>query len=130
MKLLTDEEFEIFIRDPNLGRQPLLRKSYKLPPCKPSIKASLGQLKKQRCNMCTNCKRQDCGQCINCKDKPKFGGNGLRKRSCVSKSCLHPMNMMEDRDMSEDDIQHELLKRPTQQSIRRYANEIADILAQ
>ena len=32
---------------------------------------------------------RDCGECINCLDKPRFGGTGTRKQSCVRKL---PMN--------------------------------------
>lgn len=28
---------------------------------------------------------QDCGSCVNCLDKPRFGGPGKRKKSCVLK---------------------------------------------
>ena len=27
--------------------------------------------------------------CINCNDKPKFGGLGVRKKSCIYKKCLY-----------------------------------------
>ena len=41
-----------------------------------------------RCNVCHGCNRPDCGECINCVDKPRFGGLGVRKRSCILKLCV------------------------------------------
>jgi|EP00900_Chrysochromulina_parva_P027065 hypothetical protein len=35
------------------------------------------------------------GRCINCVDKPKFGGNGIRKQSCMYKRCTHPKGPLE-----------------------------------
>lgn len=39
------------------------------------------------CGRCDACNREDCGVCLNCLDKPKFGGNGIRKQSCVARKC-------------------------------------------
>ena len=40
------------------------------------------------CSKCLACTRSDCGDCINCADKPRFGGSGVRKQSCVRRRCL------------------------------------------
>ena len=32
----------------------------------------------------------DCGKCLNCTNKPKFGGNGVRKQRCSVKVPLIP----------------------------------------
>ena len=37
----------------------------------------------RRCGQCSGCLRIDCGVCKHCKDKPKFGGMGLLKLTCV-----------------------------------------------
>ena len=42
------------------------------------------------CGSCSACGREDCGRCINCMDKPKFGGQGVRKQSCMLKRCMQP----------------------------------------
>ncbi|KAL1523463.1 hypothetical protein AB1Y20_018402 [Prymnesium parvum] len=42
------------------------------------------------CGLCSACTRDDCGRCINCVDKPKFGGQGVRKQSCLHKRCVRP----------------------------------------
>ena len=42
------------------------------------------------CGTCPACTREDCGRCINCIDKPKFGGDGVRKQSCIHKRCSAP----------------------------------------
>ena len=44
---------------------------------------------KVRCGECTSCLRRDCGVCANCRDKPRFGGNGVRKRACMERRCAH-----------------------------------------
>jgi len=41
------------------------------------------------CGRCEACCREDCGKCLNCLDKPKFGGQGIRKQSCLSRKCLN-----------------------------------------
>lgn len=44
-----------------------------------------------RCGNCKGCKvSDDCGTCRWCKDKPKFGGPGTSKQSCVKRKCLNP----------------------------------------
>ena len=40
-----------------------------------------------RCGECDACLRDDCGKCHNCKDKPKFGGPGRLKQTCLKKRC-------------------------------------------
>lgn len=42
------------------------------------------------CGQCDACCRDDCGACLNCLDKPKFGGNGIRKQSCLERKCRQP----------------------------------------
>ena len=41
--------------------------------------------RKLRCSTCTECTKEDCGSCQECLDKPKFGGQGIRKRACSSR---------------------------------------------
>ena len=48
--------------------------------------------KVMKCRKCVNCIRYDCGKCINCKDKYCFGGNNIRKKSCIKRKCLNPIN--------------------------------------
>ena len=42
------------------------------------------------CGHCDACGRDDCGKCLNCLDKPKFGGQGIRKQSCLERKCRFP----------------------------------------
>jgi hypothetical protein len=38
--------------------------------------------------LCARCAtHRDCGRCVECLDKSRFGGKGVRKRSCVFKLC-------------------------------------------
>uniref|UniRef100_A0A7S2GND0 CXXC-type domain-containing protein n=1 Tax=Haptolina brevifila TaxID=156173 RepID=A0A7S2GND0_9EUKA len=39
------------------------------------------------CGVCSGCHAVDCGECINCMDKSKFGGQGVRKQSCIKRRC-------------------------------------------
>mmetsp|Transcript_30585 Transcript_30585/g.79412 ORF Transcript_30585/g.79412 Transcript_30585/m.79412 type:complete len:359 (-) Transcript_30585:428-1504(-) len=43
------------------------------------------------CGQCDACCRNDCGTCLNCLDKPKFGGTGIRKQSCLERKCRQPV---------------------------------------
>lgn len=50
-----------------------------------SFYCSLGATKRIRCGVCDNCLSNDCGKCKYCLDKPKFGGAGRLRQSCVRK---------------------------------------------
>ena len=41
----------------------------------------------RRCGECENCQQIDCGKCKFCKDKPRFGGPGRLKQSCIKRKC-------------------------------------------
>jgi hypothetical protein len=43
------------------------------------------------CRECIGCKAEDCGECLYCLDKPKFGGNDVKKQRCVKRRC-HNVN--------------------------------------
>ena len=43
--------------------------------------------KRKRCGTCENCFAVECGTCKYCLDKPKFGGNGVLRQSCINKKC-------------------------------------------
>ncbi|XP_077028697.1 LOW QUALITY PROTEIN: methyl-CpG-binding domain protein 1 [Agelaius phoeniceus] len=43
----------------------------------------------RRCGVCAACRRQaDCGRCDFCRDKPKFGGQNLKRQKCRWRQCL------------------------------------------
>ena len=42
----------------------------------------------RRCGLYENCLQTDCGKCKFCKDKPRFGGPGKLKQSCIKRKCL------------------------------------------
>lgn len=39
------------------------------------------------CRECPGCLADDCGQCLYCLDKPKFGGNDVKKQRCIKRRC-------------------------------------------
>lgn len=44
----------------------------------------------RRCGACAACLRPgDCGRCDFCRDKPKFGGQNLKRQKCRWRQCLH-----------------------------------------
>ena len=43
--------------------------------------------KKKGCGECKGCCAQDCGVCMFCIDKPKFGGPGRKRQSCIETIC-------------------------------------------
>ena len=50
--------------------------------------AALEYNRKFRCGNCSACKvKEDCGKCYACSDKPKFGGQGVRKQICEKRKC-------------------------------------------
>ena len=46
------------------------------------------KLTNRRCGECDNCQQADCGMCKFCKDKPRFGGPGRLKQSCIKRKCV------------------------------------------
>ena len=62
-------------------------------PSNPAAQQQCTQKKRKRtvaCGHCDACGRDDCGTCLNCLDKPKFGGQGIRKQSCLERKCRFP----------------------------------------
>lgn len=52
------------------------------------INIFLGVMSRRRCGVCDNCKQADCGLCMYCRDKPRFGGPGRLKQSCLKRKCI------------------------------------------
>lgn len=44
-----------------------------------------------RCGECYPCLVEDCNECKNCLDKPRNGGEGMRKQGCFQKKCIYPI---------------------------------------
>tara|TARA_Y100000741_G_scaffold365232_1_gene361094 strand:+ start:1344 stop:1703 length:360 start_codon:yes stop_codon:yes gene_type:complete len=96
-----DEEFEQFWSDQKLcdALNHRLPVEYKVKPKKKILHTLIHQLPdkykliRKRCGECTSCKTEDCGACINCEDKPKFGGNGVRKRGCLERVCKESIQL-------------------------------------
>ena len=44
--------------------------------------------KLRRGGECSGCMANDCGSCKFCYDKPKFGGKGKKKKSCITRKCI------------------------------------------
>ena len=66
---------------------------YKPAPSNLVAQRQCSQKKRKRtvaCGHCDACGRDDCGKCLNCLDKPKFGGQGIRKQSCLERKCRFP----------------------------------------
>ena len=82
--MMTDEEFQSFWNDPDLGKA-LKRRL-------PQTFRTKSKMKTSRCGACIDCKKTDCGNCLACLDKAKFGGPGLRKQGCLSRGiCKQPI---------------------------------------
>ena len=48
------------------------------------------------CGECDGCRHADCKTCINCLDKPRFGGEGIRKQRCIAKRCHNRIRICSD----------------------------------
>ena len=69
-------------------------------PAPPNPAQQCLQKKRKRtvaCGNCDACGRDDCGRCLNCLDKPKFGGQGIRKQSCLERKCRFPTSAQKAR---------------------------------
>ena len=44
--------------------------------------------KRRRCGVCSACLAKDCQKCPFCRDKPKYRGEGKKKKSCIKQWCL------------------------------------------
>ena len=51
-----------------------------------------------RCRQCPGCLKPECQKCKHCLDKPKYGGLGKMKQSCINRTCLN-MIMPDDVDI-------------------------------
>ena len=45
------------------------------------------KIRKVACKQCAGCLAEDCGKCLYCLDKPKFGGNDVKKQKCLRRQC-------------------------------------------
>lgn len=50
-------------------------------------KIRLPRCRRVACRMCDGCLADDCGKCLYCLDKPKFGGNDIKKQKCIRRRC-------------------------------------------
>lgn len=80
---MTDQEFDQFVAR-ELMKQPVNAKRKRI------------ESRPPRCGTCKSCIRPDCGLCINCLDKPRFGGQGKRKKACVKKVCDEAVHTLEN----------------------------------
>nr|XP_027197597.1 uncharacterized protein LOC113791944 [Dermatophagoides pteronyssinus] len=46
------------------------------------------KFRRMACRVCEGCLQDDCGTCLYCLDKPKFGGNDIKKQKCLKRRCL------------------------------------------
>jgi hypothetical protein len=44
-----------------------------------------------RCGVCIGCTAKECARCANCLDKPCHGGRGVKKKACVLRVCVSPL---------------------------------------
>lgn len=57
----------------------------------PTVPRRVRRPRSVRCGACTACASlSDCGWCKECLDKPRFGGQGVRKRACEFRMCASP----------------------------------------
>ena len=61
--------------------------------------------RKTRCFKCSGCLAEDCGICKYCVDKPKYGGKGVLKQSCLKRKCSEIQHQVND------GMNHYLLKK-------------------
>lgn len=52
------------------------------------IDSKLSKYRRMACRKCKGCLADDCGTCQYCLDKPKFGGNDVKKQKCLKRKCL------------------------------------------
>ena len=72
---------------------------------------------KNYCGKCKGCKiLEDCGKCINCLDKPKFGGNSIRKQRCIMRSCRFKASLLDRFDTAEGNRKSGLCANMSQKS--------------
>lgn len=45
------------------------------------------KIRRVACKQCIGCMAEDCGKCLYCLDKPKFGGNDVKKQKCLRRRC-------------------------------------------
>ena len=84
-----DAEWTAFWSDIDRRRPELFDKKISSKSPRPNgSKRSAPYPKTIKCGKCAGCRiERDCGRCKNCQDKPKFGGPGRRKQSCVTRRC-------------------------------------------
>ncbi|OTF70674.1 nuclear receptor-like protein [Euroglyphus maynei] len=51
-------------------------------------KGDNSKFRRMACRACEGCLQDDCGTCLYCLDKPKFGGNDIKKQKCLKRRCL------------------------------------------
>lgn len=54
----------------------------------PMIILHSGRKRQSRCGECPGCTSNDCNECKFCLDKPKNGGPGTKKQSCIKRKCI------------------------------------------
>lgn len=54
----------------------------------PAKRVRWGAHKRLACLECAGCKRAECGRCWACLDKPKFGGQNLKRQRCLERRCV------------------------------------------
>jgi len=43
--------------------------------------------RRSNCGSCDGCLKRECQKCLYCKDKPKYGGQGIKKQKCIERKC-------------------------------------------
>ncbi|XP_032530275.1 methyl-CpG-binding domain protein 1 [Chiroxiphia lanceolata] len=67
------------------------------PPKPPGPRRGVRSRASRRCGVCAACRRPaDCGRCDFCQDKPKFGGQNLKRQKCRWRQCLRCAMVKED----------------------------------
>jgi hypothetical protein len=61
-------------------------------------------LRAPRCGVCAGCRTPACGECVACADRPKFGGEGRKRRGCVARRCARALALAKSNFLAPDDL--------------------------
>lgn len=69
------------------SRSPSSSPQHKRSPSSCSIFSNSNRSRRVPCRKCQGCLSSDCGRCLYCLDKPKFGGQDVKKQKCLKRRC-------------------------------------------
>lgn len=73
--------------DQNLLSNGMVKPSGSASKRKQQFDEQVPKIRRGSCRECPGCLADDCGQCLYCLDKPKFGGQDVKKQRCIRRRC-------------------------------------------